>query len=125
MSTNWIKLTPEERSERMSIFLTMAAALPSSKQTLDNVYRIICKYDLPKHVDREFIFDCLIEYFCRLEEYEKCAELLKYKLNNTRSKRITAKNLDRKDLADLRLLGFQIPDSVKVEVLKKPKNNDK
>ena len=123
MSTNWIKLTPEERTERMSIFLAMAEALPSSKQTLDNVFRIVCKYDLPKHVDREFIFDCLIEYFCRLEEYEKCAELLKYKLNTKRTKRITAKNLDRQDLADLRLLGFQIPDKIKIAVLKKKTDN--
>ena len=123
MSTNWIKLTPEERTERMSIFLAMTEALPSSKQTLDNVFRIVCKYDLPKHVDREFIFDCLIEYFCRLEEYEKCAELLKYKLNTKRTKRITAKNLDRQDLADLRLLGFQIPDKIKIAVLKKKNDN--
>ena len=123
MSTNWIKLTPEERTERMSIFLAMAEALPSSKQTLDNVFRIVCKYGLPKHVDREFIFDCLIEYFCRLEEYEKCAELLKYKLNTKRTKRITAKNLDRQDLADLRLLGFQIPDKIKIAVLKKKNDN--
>lgn len=99
----------------------MAEALPSSKQTLDNVFRIVCKYDLPKHVDREFIFDCLIKYFSNIEEYEKCAELLKYKLNTNRTKRITAKNLDRQDLADLRLLGFQIPDSVKIAVLKKDK----
>ena len=116
-------MTPKERTERMSIFLAMAEALPSSKQTLDNVFRIVCKYGLPKHVDREFIFDCLIEYFCRLEEYEKCAELLKYKLNTKRTKRITAKNLDRQDLADLRLLGFQIPDKIKIAVLKKKNDN--
>ena len=111
-------MTTSDRQDRLNLFLLMAEDLPSSKQTLDNVYRIVCKYDLPKHVDREFIFDCLIEYFCRLEEYEKCAELLKYKLNTQQTKKITAKNLDRNDLANLRLLGFQIPDSVKIEVLK-------
>jgi len=46
-------------------------------------------------------------------------------LKTKRTKRITAKNLDRNDLGDLRLLGFQIPDSIKIEVLKKPKDNDK
>jgi len=105
----------------MSIFLLMAETVPSSKQTLENVCRIVCKYGLPKHVDREFIFECLIEYFSKLEEYEKCAELLKYKLNIKRTKKITAQNLDRQDLADLRLLGFQIPDSIKIAVLKKDK----
>jgi len=118
-------MTTANRQDRLNLFLAMAEALPSSKQTLNNVYRIVCKYNLPKHVDREFIFACLIEYFSRLEEYEKCAELLKYKLKTKRTKRITAKNLDREDLADLRLLGFQIPDSIKIEVLKKPKDNDK
>jgi hypothetical protein len=71
--------------------------------------------------DVKSLFDDNLEYFSKLEEYEKCAELLKYKLNIKRTKRITAQNLDRQDLADLRLLGFQIPDSIKIAVLKKDK----
>ena len=53
----------------------------------------------------------------KLEEYEKCAELLKYKQVKNRSKKITAKGMTRKDLSDLRLLGFQIPDIITLKVL--------
>ena len=110
-------MLPEEREERLKLFLLMAEELPSAKQTIDNVFRLVCKYDVPKHTDRSFIFDCLIEYYKALEEFEKCAELLKYKLETTRRKRITAKGLTRADLGDLRLLGFQIPDIVALKVL--------
>ena len=110
-------MLPAEREERLKLFLIMADELPAAKQTIDNVFRLVCKYDVPKHTDRHFIFDCLIEYYKALEEFEKCAELLKYKLEKNRNKRITAKGLTRTDLADLRLLGFQISDIVALKVL--------
>ena len=84
-------MTPEERLERLNLFLVMANQLPSAKNTIDNILRVVRKYDLPKHVDREFIFDCLIAYYQSTEEYENCAELLKYKLDVDRKKRITVK----------------------------------
>ena len=34
-----------------------------------------------KHIDNK-VFDNLIDYFCSLEEYEKCAELKKIKESN-------------------------------------------
>lgn len=122
-------MNAEERSERVKLFLILADQLPSAKQTIDNVFRIIGKYDLPKHVDREFIYDCLIAYYQSLEEYEKCAELLKYKLDTNRKKRITVNKLTREDLKDLRTLGFKVPDAVKIAALAKfakaKKDNDK
>lgn len=112
-------MTPEERLERLDLFLVMANQLPSAKDTINNILRIVRKYDLPKHVDREFIFDCLIAYYQSTEEYENCAELLRYKLDLDRKKRITVNKLTRQDLRDLRLLGFKVPDNVKLKALAK------
>ena len=122
-------MNAEERSERVKLFLILADQLPTAHQTIDNVFRIVGKYDLPKHVDREFIYDCLIGYYQTLEEYEKCAVLLKYKLDTNRKKRITVNKLTKEDLKDLRTLGFKIPDAVKIAALAKiaklNKDNDK
>ena len=112
-------MTPEERLERLNLFLVMANQLPSAKNTIDNILRVVRKYDLPKHVDREFIFDCLIAYYQSTEEYENCAELLKYKIDVDRKKRITVKKLTRQDLRDLRTLGFKVPDEIKLRALAK------
>jgi len=112
-------MTPEERLERLDLFLVMANQLPSARESIDNVLRVIRKYDVPKHVDREFIFDCLITYYQSIEEYENCAELLKLKLDIDRKKRITVSKLTREDLRDLRMLGFKIPDKVKLRALAK------
>lgn len=115
-------MSSADRQERLKLFLVLAEQLPTAKDTIDNVFRIISKYDLPKHVDREFIYDCLILYYQSLEEYEKCAELLKYKLDTTRKKRITVSKLTREDLRDLRTLGFKVPDDVKLKALAKIAN---
>ena len=72
-------MSSTDRQERLELFLIIAEELITAKQTIDNVFRLVCKYDVPKHTDREFIYDCLILYYSKLEEYEKCAELLKYK----------------------------------------------
>jgi len=110
-------MSSTDREERLQLFLIIAEELTTAKQTIDNVFRLVYKYDVPKHTDREFIYDCLILYYSKLEEYEKCAELLKYKQIKNRIKKITAKGMTRKDLSDLRLLGFQIPDIITLKVL--------
>ena len=115
-------MSADERTEKINIFLALAEYLPSSKETIDNLFSIVSKYDLPKHVDRDFIFDCLIEYYKQFEEYEKCAELYKFKLNTKRKKRITVNKLTRRELSELRMMGFTIPDSVKIAALTKFKN---
>lgn len=117
-------MSPEESEERIRIFLSLADALPAAKHTIDNVFRLVSKYDVPKNVDRNFIFDCLIAFYSKLEMYENCAELLKFKEDTKRKKRITIKGLTRSDLMDLRMLGFKIPDSVKLKVLLKLRKNN-
>lgn len=112
-------MTSEERLDRLDLFLVMANQLPNARQSIDNILRVVRKYDVPKHVDRDFIFDCLILYYQGLEEYENCAELLKFKLDTERKKRITVSKLTREDLRDLRMLGFKVPDNVKLKALAK------
>lgn len=110
-------MTQDERQERLNLFLLMTEELPMARHTLDNIYRLVCKYDVPKHSDRHFIYDCLITYYSKLEEYEKCALLLNFKQDLNRKKQITAKGLTRVDLAELRMIGFQVPDIVMLKVL--------
>jgi hypothetical protein len=117
-------MSPEESEERIKIFLSLADALPGARRTIDNVFRLVSKYDVPKHVDRNFIYDCLITYYSKLELYENCAVLLKLKEDTSRKKRITIKGLTRSDLTDLRMLGFKVPDSVKLKVLLKLRKKD-
>ena len=110
-------MSPEEREERIKFFLILAKELPSAKQTIDNVFHIVARYDVPKHADRNFIYDCLIAYYSELENYERCAELLSFKQDLSHRKKITVRNLSRSDLSDLRMLGFKVPDQVKLKVL--------
>lgn len=116
-------MNPDDPKERIELFLSLADALPSARQTIDNIYRLVSKYDVPKHVDRNFIYECLIAFYSRLEEYEKCAELFKIQQDISRKKRLTVKGMTRADLLDLRMLGFQIPDSVRLKVLYKSRKN--
>lgn len=103
-------MTEFSRDEKIKLFLTMANELPAGKQTVDVVYNVICKYDVPQKTDRSFIFDCLIAYFSDREDYEKCSLLLR--LRNEKPKKIQFNNLDlsREEAISLRLMGFQLPD---------------
>ena len=110
-----------DRDHKIRTFLELAEELSSARETIDELVEIIQKFDLPKHVDRNFIFDCLIAYYQNFEEYETCAVLLNLKQSEVKNKRLSAKNMTRADLLNLRILGFNIPDSVKLKVLAKPR----
>lgn len=112
----------KEYSERLDTFLNIARTLPDAKEILDNVYNTIVKYDLPRRSDRNFIFDCLIQYYSDLEEYEKCAVLVKYKNSATKVKRITVNKLTKEDIRTLKYLGIQLPAAVKKKLLSKKRN---
>ena len=115
-------MTTSDRETKIQLFLELANEIPSARETIDELILIIQKFDLPKHVDRNFIFDCLIEYYSSLEEYENCALLLKIKQSDVKRKRFSVKNMTRADLLNLRILGFNVPDSVKLKVLAKPRH---
>ena len=106
-----------ERAERINTFVDLALS-QLTKESVDIVYNLIVKYDLPKTADREFVYDCLIQYYSSIEEYEICAELLKLKNQVTRKKRITSKKLTIIDIENLEALGFEISDDIKLKVIK-------
>lgn len=112
-------MNPKERETKLKVFLDLAEEISSAKESIDELVLIIEKFGLPAHVDKDFIFDCLIAFYQNLEEYETCASLLKRKQSDIKRKRLSAKNMTRKDLMNLRVLGFNIPDSVKLKVLAK------
>jgi hypothetical protein len=102
------------RDEKIKLFLTMARELPSGNETVNTVYDIVCKYDVPHKTDRSFIFDCLIAYYSGLEEYEKCALLLQIKNKEPTKIQFNTMSLSRDEAVSLRLMGFQLPDRVLV-----------
>ena len=51
-----------EKKERMRLFLTIAEQM-SGRDTIDELYDIAHKYDLPFSCDRDFVYDCMIEYY--------------------------------------------------------------
>ena len=112
----------ESTEERIKLFLELVEDSPNSKETLDGIYPIVMKFDTPPYSNRSFIYDCLIAYYCSIEEYEKCALLLKQKKKN-KVKKITARGVTRAELTDLRLLGFEVPEEVKRKVLEKSLTN--
>ena len=91
------------------------------EKTFERIQKNI-PYDKNLKIYSQSLIKKMLSYYESIEEYEKCAELYKFKLNTKRKKRITANKLTRKELSDLRMLGFTIPDSVKTAALLKFKN---
>ena len=67
------------KEERLKIMMLLAEQIPTSASVFNRLYYIVTKYDVPKHVDRQFVYDSLITYFSSLEQYEKCVVLKKFK----------------------------------------------
>ena len=97
-----------EKKERMRLFLTIAEQM-SGRDTIDELYDIAHKYDLPFSCDRDFVYDCMIEYYQRLEEYERCADLLTLKSDTSRQKEQDFSDLSESEWVKLSILGFDVP----------------
>jgi hypothetical protein len=113
-------MTPEERTERIGIFLQLVSQLPL-QDSVDTLYKLVCRFDTPGHADRDFVYECLIAYYSSLEEYEKCAKLVKLQKNKKRNVKITSRGLTIDDLLQLKTLRFDIPDEVVTKILQKAK----
>ena len=113
----------KDKQERIRVFLQLIDTF-KAQSWVENIYRIIKDYDMPDHLDREFVLDALIEYYVKREEYEKCAELLKWKEDPSRvdlvlneassSVKHYADDMDYKE-------GFTVPDSIRDRFKKKRK----
>ena len=109
------------REERLKMMLILAEQTPSSEFIFNKLYYIVTRYDLPKHVDREFVYDSLIAYYSSgvKEDYGKCAELVKFKKNKNRRKELvfSFEDLDADDLDELKSMGYVVPDYITTQVL--------
>lgn len=104
---------------RVDLFLELADKINSSKDMIDHIYDLIIKYDLPSHMDREFVFECLISFYVKIEEYERCAILDKIKVDLTRRDgiKLDMDNLTIDEIIDLKTLGYQIPDALTLKAI--------
>ena len=83
------------------------------------LYSVISKYDLPKHADRDFVFNKLINFFSSKEEFIKCVNLTSWKTDTSRNSNlhITCDNLNIADIDFLKSLGYIVSDSTTKQVL--------
>jgi hypothetical protein len=96
--------------ERVELFVIMMNGLHNGREVVDEFYYIICRYELPKRVDREFMYDCLLAYYGAIEEYEKCSVIIK--LRDTETGRPSIQDESAKEqLLLLKKLGFDFKDN--------------
>jgi hypothetical protein len=96
--------------ERIRLFVIMMNGLPNGKEVVDEFYYIICHYDLPKRVDREFMYDCLLAYYSKTEEYEKCQQIINLK-NEEVERPSISEETRQEQLKLLKKLGFDFKDN--------------
>jgi len=68
----------KDKEARIRLFLQLIDTFKADSWA-DNIYAIVEQYDMPAHLDREFVIDALVEHYVRKEEYEKCAHLFNIK----------------------------------------------
>lgn len=107
------------REERLQMMLVLSEQVPAATSIFHKLYAIVLKYDLPKHVDREFVYDSLIAYFSSQEKYGQCSELKKCKADKDRKKTLQFNfaEISAEDLDDLKMLGYVVPDVITRQVL--------
>ena len=110
-------MTEEERLDKFQQFNILAEK--SNGKDVEQTFHLVMKYDAPPISDRDFVFDCLIQYYSLKEEFEKCAQLLEKKNNKRKRKRFSAKSITLQELYLLKALMYKVPDNVIMEVLKK------
>lgn len=110
-----------DQREKIDIFLQIVNATEAHEH-VRSMYEIIMNYDASERVDRDFAYNCLIQYFTDCEEYEKCAALLKKKNSPPKSKRYMAKDITPEMLADMLFLGYKFSDSLIDKILNRYKD---
>jgi hypothetical protein len=106
----------KDKQARIRLFLQLIDSF-KAESWVDNIYSIIEQYDMPDHLDREFVIDALIEHYVRKEEYEKCAQLIKWKENPLRVDLMInepTESIQEKDKTESKYKdGFKVPDSIR------------
>ena len=96
--------------ERVELFVIMMNGLSNGKEIVDEFYYIICRYELPKRTDREFMYDCLLSYYQTIEEYEKCSVIIQLR-NGEIDRPSISDETKAEQLKLLKKLGFDFKDS--------------
>ena len=115
-------MTTEDKEARIRLFLQLIESF-KAETWVDNIYTIIEQYDIPNHLDRDFIIDALIEHYVKKEEYEKCANLMKWKEDLLRIDLVineaSASIKDDETGKSKYKGGFTVPDSIRQRFKKK------
>ena len=112
----------KDKEARIRLFLQLIESF-KAETWVDNIYTIIEQYDIPNHLDRDFIIDALIEHYVKKEEYEKCANLMKWKEDILRIDLVineaSASIKDDETGKSKYKGGFTVPDSIRQRFKKK------
>ena len=109
----------KDKEDRIKLFLHLIESF-KAESWVDNIYDIIKEYDLPKHLDRDFVLSALEQYYVKKEEYEKCANLVKWKKDFLRLDLVLneASGSESKENSEYKE-GFKVPDSIRQRFKKK------
>ena len=102
----------KDKEARIRLFLQLIEAF-KAEPWIDKIYEIIKDYDLPKHLDRDFVLSALEQFYVKKEEYEKCALLLKWKEDPIRVD-LVVNEVSGSDTKESEYKeGFKVPDSIR------------
>lgn len=109
----------KDKEARIRLFLQLIESF-KAESWVDNIYEIIKNYDLPKHLDRDFVMSALEQYYVKKEMYEKCAELVKWKDDPDRADLQKTPLNESEPIYDFKD-GFRIPDTIRTRFRSKRK----
>jgi hypothetical protein len=103
----------KDKEARIRLFLQLIESF-NAEQWVDNIYDIIKEYDLPKHLDRDFVLSALEQFYVKKEEYEKCANLVRWKEDILRLDLMLSETSGSESKEDVEYKeGFKVPDSIR------------
>ena len=103
----------KDKEARIRLFLQLIEAF-KAEPWVDKIYEIIQDYDLPKHLDRDFVLSALEQFYVKKEEYEKCANLVRWKDDMIRLDLIVneVSGSETNEKSEYKE-GFKVPDSIR------------
>ena len=118
----------KDKEERIKLFMQLIDMFKADAW-VDNIFEIIKEYDLPKHMDRDFVLSALEHYYVKKEAYERCADLVKWKGDEQRrdlfaelEEMLNASPTGSiQDHPDKYSEGFHVPDSIRTRFKKRKK----
>ena len=82
---------------------------------IDDICMAVLQFDVPaqySNTERIECIDSLISYYESIEQYEKCAELLRKKQSQRTSPRFCEVHSHSFNFRVIQILGYRLPDSI-------------